>query len=434
MSESSSKRTDKKTEKGSEPGKQNRREFLKLSALSGAALGAGAWLSGCQPANRGASSGNGDGPTVDRSLQMDPEWQRIKYGEWGGPGVSSQPGPMDDILLKDYAPTHSLKLEKTEVDQAAFPVIDCHIHDYASRVDEPFEEVLDQWVEDMDAAGVEMSVLLTVATGEEFDRLMDAYVGRYPDRFQLWCGIDTGNVNDPGYSERAAREIERCYNAGARGVGEVTDKGAGITGGPEVPMSERMHLDDDRLDAAWETCARLDMPVNVHIADHPSAWQPLGIHQERTPDYQHFNNYGLDILSPGELFEQRDNMLEKHPETTFIACHLSNQMHDPTALSAALDRYPNFYLDVSARDYEVGRIPRTAARLFQNHQDRILFGTDTNMKLSMYRAWWRLLESDDEFITGRVWWPYYGLDLPRETLRAMYRENARRIMNWEPTT
>ena len=39
------------------------------------------------------------------------------------------------------------------------------------------------------------------------------------------------------------------------------------------------------------------MPANVHIADHPSCWKPLGPNQERTPDFQHFNLYGKDVLS-----------------------------------------------------------------------------------------------------------------------------------------
>ena len=56
-----------------------------------------------------------------------------------------------------------------------------------------------------------------------------------------------------------------------------------------------------RLDAVWKKCAELRIPANVHIADHPSCWQPLGPNQERTPDFQHFNQYGKDVLSYQEL-------------------------------------------------------------------------------------------------------------------------------------
>jgi hypothetical protein len=49
---------------------------------------------------------------------------------------------------------------------------------------------------------------------------------------------------------------------------------------------------------------------------------------------------------------------------------------------------------------------------------------------AMYRGWWRLFETAGEYIPGRIWWRYYGLELPPEVLRSLYRENARRLLNW----
>ena len=105
----------------------------------------------------------------------------------------------------------------------------------------------------------------------------------------------------------------------------------------------------------WEKCAELKLPVNAHIADHPSCWKPLGPKQERTPDFQHFNQYGKDVLSYEELLATRGRLLKKHPRLTLIACHLGNQGNDLVSLAAELDRYPNLYVDISARDYEIGR-------------------------------------------------------------------------------
>jgi predicted TIM-barrel fold metal-dependent hydrolase len=96
-----------------------------------------------------------------------------------------------------------------------------------------------------------------------------------------------------------------------------------------------------------------------------------------------------------------------------------------------MEDYPNLYLDISARDYELGRIPRAAKEFMNRYQDRVLFGTDMGMDKSMYQAWWRLLESNDEYMTGRIWWPYYGLGLPAPLLEKMYLTNARRILNWD---
>jgi predicted TIM-barrel fold metal-dependent hydrolase len=120
----------------------------------------------------------------------------------------------------------------------------------------------------------------------------------------------------------------------------------------------------------------------------------------------------------------------KHRQTTFISCHLGNQGHDLATLSATLEKYPNLFLDISARDYEVGRTPRAAAKFLAKHKDRVLFGTDMGREQAMYRAWWRLFETADEFMPSRVWWPYYGLELAPPILEAMYRGNAKRLMNW----
>ena len=57
---------------------------------------------------------------------------------------------------------------------------------------------------------------------------------------------------------------------------------------------------------------------------HPSCWKPLDVYQERPPQYQHFNLYGHDVPSHGELIAHRDRCLARHPNTTFIACHLGN--------------------------------------------------------------------------------------------------------------
>jgi len=94
-----------------------------------------------------------------------------------------------------------------------------------------------------------------------------------------------------------------------------------------------------------------------------------------------------------------------------------------------MDKYPNLYLDTSARDYELGRTPRSSARFLTKYQDRILFGTDQGREKSMYRSHWRLFETDDEYITGRVWWRYYGLELPAPVLESLYRGTARKVFN-----
>jgi len=360
------------------------------------------------------------GPGLLPALTQQPA-RTVKYG------VAVQPGPMDRILLKDYQPESSLVVPETHMERARFPVIDVHSHTSMSNIRTPAD--VEAWVRTMDEVGVEKSVVFTGAVGEGFARQVELYLKRYPNRFQLWCSIDTRDIDGPDYAERVVRELERCHRLGARGVGELTDKGSGMQEEPR-PAGRRLHLDDARLDPLWRRCAELKLPVNLHVADHPSCWRPLGPRQERTPDFQHFNLYGKDVLSYEELLTRRDRLLARHPQTTFILCHLSNQGNDLAALAKTLDRFPNLYVDISARDYELGRQPRFARRFLEFYGDRVLFGTDMGREKQMYQMWWRLLETADEYMPGRIWWRYYALELSPAALEKLYRANALRVLNW----
>jgi predicted TIM-barrel fold metal-dependent hydrolase len=355
-----------------------------------------------------------------------PNPAKPKTMKFGVPVVS---GPMDKVLLKDYEPHSSLVVPVTKIDRARFPVTDVHTHSSMCQI-HTHDDVA-SWARTMDKTGIETSIVFTDAIGDDFDRQV-ALFKPFSKRFVMYCSLDARHADAPDYSARAVRELERCVHKGARGLGELTDKGWGMQAAEQsaLPRAKRMHPDDPRLDAVWEKCADLKIPVNVHIADHPSCWQPLGPHQERTPDFQIFNLYGKDVPSYEELLGYRDRMLAKHPRTTFVAAHLGNQGNDLASLGKVLDSYSNLYVDISARDYEIGREPRFALKFLTHYQDRVLFGTDMGRDEAMYRGWWRLLESADEFIPGRLWWRLYALETPSPVLEKLYSRNARKVLNW----
>ena len=41
-----------------------------------------------------------------------------------------------------------------------------------------------------------------------------------------------------------------------------------------------------------------------------------------------------------------------------------------------------------------------------------------------------MLESADEYMPGRIWWRYYGLELNEVTLGSLYREAALKVLNF----
>src|SRR2546425_4346551 len=157
--------------------------------------------------------------------------------------LASQGGRKDDgtspeqLLLKDYRPRSIYNIPVTRVDKARFPVIDVHSHPYART-----EAQVDQWVRNMDEVGIERSIVMVGAAGKRFDDAV-ALFKKYPNRFEMWCGIDYTEWDQPGFAASAIAELERCRRIGARGVGELSDKGRGLrrAGNPNAPP---MHIDD----------------------------------------------------------------------------------------------------------------------------------------------------------------------------------------------
>ena len=122
----------------------------------------------------------------------------------------------EELLLKDYRPRSIYKIPETRVEKARYPTIDVHSHDYGRS-----DADLKRWVETMDAVGIERTIILSGATGRKFDEMFARY-GKYPGRFEVWCGIDYTGFQDPGFGPAATAELERCFRA------EVAIKGLGV--------------------------------------------------------------------------------------------------------------------------------------------------------------------------------------------------------------
>jgi predicted TIM-barrel fold metal-dependent hydrolase len=150
-----------------------------------------------------------------------------------------------------------------------------------------------------------------------------------------------------------------------------------------------------------------------------------------------------------ELMRRRDNILRKHPGTTFIGAHLGSLAWDMevAGVAARLDEFPNLYVDASAVVDEIGRHPEDARELFIKYADRIIHGTD----LIVMSAWetasevekwvgdvsrynstiFRFYETADEMSTTEPHlrkWNIKGINLPDDALRNIYYENACRII------
>ncbi len=343
-------------------------------------------------------------------------------------------GAAGEIRLKDFKPVSIYKVPQTAVPKAKYPAIDFHTHDYAKTAAE-----VDEWVAKMDAANVARSIILTFATGDDFSVLAARY-GRYPDRFELWSYFDFKDCDQPGWSERAVADLERSHKMGARGVGELMDKGMGFrpilqtaTLASLADETVGPHINDPRLKPLLAKCAELHMPINIHVAE--DAWMYL------PPDASNDGlmnaaKWKVDLTKKGiadhdQLITTLEEAVRDNPKTTFIACHLANCCSDLSQLGRLFDAYPNLYADIGARYGEIAPIPRAVHAFMEKYRARLLYGTDNNYKDGLYPVSFRILETADEhFYDGRFGyhWPLYGLALSDEALRALYQDNAVKVL------
>ena len=331
------------------------------------------------------------------------------------------------LLLKNYRPVSIYKTPHTNIDKAAFPVIDMHSHPYAAS-----DKEIDEWVKIMDAVGIQKTLLLTYTTGRAFDSLVQKY-SRYPGRFELWCGFDYTGYQTPGWQQHAIAELERCYKKGARGVGELGDKGEGELYSKPTP-GVGLHIDDPQLKPLLQKCAELKMPISIHVAEdrwmyeQPDSTNDGMINAEKW----HVNMNKPGKLDHDQLVNSLENAVRDNPNVTFIACHLANCCSDLSQLSRLLDQYPNLYADIAARYAEISPIPRYTKAFITKYQDRLVYGTDMGFNEKMYRITFRILESADEHFYAidqfYYHWPLYGLDLPKDVLLKLYKTNAEKIL------
>lgn len=343
-----------------------------------------------------------------------------------------------DVLLSKYDPVSTLKVERKTVTRAAFPAIDVHFHLESL----PPTITPERLVKAMDAAGIAKLVNLGGVPGM-FEHFAETFYAKYPDRFIMFVKPDPNALSNGSGIPAQVEWIKKAARMGARGIKE--NKSFGL--GQRDETGKLVAIDDPRMDPIWELAGKLGMPVLVHTGEPPSFFLPVDAHNERyqelleNPDW---SLYGTDAPSQKELMEQRERLLARHPKTNFIGAHLGMNPDDLAYASYLLDKYPNYYVDMSSVISELGREPYSARRFFIKYQDRILFGTDGGFGLDpdknwtperMYSSYFDFLETDDEYmefpladITKQGNWRVYGIQLPSDVLEKIYVRNAERLI------
>ena len=342
------------------------------------------------------------------------------------------------MLLSRYDPKPVLVQDNRSVQRAAFPVVDVHFH-LESLPASMTPELL---IAAMDKANVAQIVNLGGNQGM-FEELAAKFHAPFPDRIIQFVKPDANALTRENGVPREIEWLKKAATLGARGMKENKSFGMGQLDqdGKVVPV------DDPRLDPYWELASRLGWPVIIHTGEPTAFWHAIDKHNERfleLGEHPQFSLAGTDAPSFDVLKQQRERLLARHPGTNFVGAHLGMNPDDLKYTSELLDKYPNYYVDMSSVVSELGRQPYSARRFFIKYQDRVLFGSDGGYMLNpgsewsaenMYKSYFEFLETDNEYaeyplqsITKQGLWRVYGINLPPEVLEKVYVLNAQRLI------
>jgi len=348
--------------------------------------------------------------------QTGPGVQRGRPGEGRAPEF-----PPPSII--DYKPRTTLKVAEHKVPKAKFPVIDIHSHQPTPITPEQFDKV----VQGMDANNLRILINLSGGYGDRLRQGLDA-VAKSPhrDRMVLFANVNFEGVGTPGWSQKAAAQLEGDIKAGARGLKIFKDLGLRI----RKADGSRLKVDDPDLDPIWEVCGRLGVPVLIHTAEPQEFFEPIDVKNERWLELALFRDRRYpagEFPRFEELLAERDRMFRKHAKTQFIGAHFAYRGNDLAKAQEMLDTMPNVHLEVAAILAELGRQPRAAHDFFVKNQDRVLFGKDS-FQPDEFPYYWRTFETGDEYFDYyrdyHAFWKLYGMALPDDVLKKLYYKNA----------
>ena len=267
-----------------------------------------------------------------------------------------------------------------------------------------------------------------------------------------FMNVDWAMKDHPEFGELMAKSL-------AYAVTELGFKGLKISKALGLYVRDkegtRLPVDTPALDPMWEMAGKLGVPVAIHTGDPKAFWEPVDHHNERYDElivHPNWSFAGDKHPSRETLLAERDRLLERHRETTFICVHFGNNPEDLDYVASLLARHPNVVLDTSARLGEIGRHPADKVRaFFIKHADRILFGTDLGLGRAsimlgstgedepsmadvtpFYDAHWRFFEGSERQIEhptpiqGK--WKIDAINLPEDVLYKLYRGNAERLL------
>ena len=263
-----------------------------------------------------------------------------------------------------------------------------------------------------------------------------------PDRVNFLTAFTLVNWDSTTWSDQVIEQLASDFEQGALGI--KLWKNIGMV--YKDSADQFIMVDNPKFDPVIEYIIKQDKTVFAHIGEPKNCWLPLDqmtVNNDRNyfkehPEYHMF----LHPENPSyeAIIDARDRFVERHPDMRFVGAHLGSLEWDVDELAKRLDRFPNMAVDVAARVPHLqfqSQSNREKVRSFLiKYQDRILYATDDgistssdpdNAKRDLHNHWmsdWKYFVTDEMMTVDEVNGEFQGLQLPKEVVDKLYRQNA----------
>jgi len=255
-----------------------------------------------------------------------------------------------------------------------------------------------------------------------------------------------------GYVEQTIARIDRCMNAGAKGI--KVWKNIGMTLQDE--QGNYVMADHPAFAPVFTYLEKQGIPLMAHLGEPKNCWLPYDEmtmkgdlrYYQKNPQY-HMYQYP-DMPSYEDQITARDNLLKRYPKLSFVGAHIGSLEWSLDEVSRRFDAHPNFTVDLSARmSYLHLQAFYDRTKLFSfltKYQDRILYGSDIGLgetnpnriearQKELHETWlqhWKFLATAEtvptnQFTLDSAPKEQEGLRLPRTIVDKIFFGNTQRV-------
>jgi hypothetical protein len=268
----------------------------------------------------------------------------------------------------------------------------------------------------------------------------------FPQQVSYATAFSVKNFNKPDWQQHTIDYLKNSFANGAVGVKVWKNIGMAL----KDTHGKFVMIDDPRFDPVLDYIAANKITLHSHQGEPKNCWLPLdkmtvagdSHYYSEHPQYHMYKH--PEYPSYEDQINARDHMLEKHPDLKVVSVHLGSLEWNVDELAKRLDKYPNMAVDMAAR---ISHLQYQAITNWQKvhdfcvkYQDRLLYGTDMEMdeksdpaevRKNVHETWvddWKFFTTNDQMSNDSTA-TFKGLQLPREVVDKIYRENAQQ---WIP--